>query len=256
MGMERWRCWQNMSWNPEDLQSQNLHRKARCTHLITALVGVVLEVAEIGRSLGLAGHPASLAYSVGSKSIRDHFPKWKSEERRGRRCEEGRDGGREERIVPNSVCTYMKFPKNTQGGEGNESGGEMRRRKVCMWIVSEELPTRMDLLLPHVHTCMHIYTHMNQPHANTSTYTYTCIFMNVHEHTHIQKARFLWRRTLLIIDQRLHRWRKAGESRIHVMEIGDTTSPMSAVLWRTEAGLSVWKGQLPAAVTVCRHQTW
>lgn len=60
-----------------------------------------------------------------------------------------------------------------------------------MWIVSEELPTRMDLSLPYVHTCMHIYTHMNQPHANTSTYTYTCICMNVHEHTHIQKARFL-----------------------------------------------------------------
>ena len=39
--------------------------------------------------------------------------------------------------------------------------------------------------LPCVHTFMHIYTHMNQPRANTSTYIYTCIYINVHTHTHI-----------------------------------------------------------------------
>lgn len=67
----------------------------------------------------------------------------------------------------------------------------MRRRKVCMWIASEDPPTKMDLLFPCVHTCMHVYTHTNQPHANTSMYIYTCIYMNVHAHTHTHMFRKL-----------------------------------------------------------------
>lgn len=62
-----------------------------------------------------------------------------------------------------------------------------------------------------------------------------------HTYTHIQKARFLRRKMLLIIDKRLQEWRRARESRMHVREVGDTSSPTSAVLWRTEAGLSAWE---------------
>lgn len=160
MGMERWRCWQNMSWNPEDLQSQNLHRKARCTHLITALVGVVLEVAEIGRSLGLAGHPANLTYSVGSKSIRDNFPKWKSEERRGGVRKGRMEGGRKE-LFQTQYVHIWNSQRIHRVGRGMRVGGDEKEEGVYVdsfwWI------THKDGSLASICTYMHAHLYTHEP---------------------------------------------------------------------------------------------
>lgn len=87
-------------------------------------------MAEVGRSLGLTGHPDSLTYLVGSKSRRDHFPKRKSEGREGGRSEGGRKGWREERSTPNSVCMYMKFPKIHRVGRGVRVRGDEKEEGV------------------------------------------------------------------------------------------------------------------------------